>query len=259
MVEMQQEYFFSGKETARREAFENVWTNDLNNVFADLAEYYDSANHVASLGCLNRFRSKFISTIDIEPGNRVLDVCTGTHAVSISLWQKCPEIEIHAIDRSAEMLKVGAERAQKQGAKIQSLLGDAHELPFPDDHFDVVTLQYASRHLKVMQAFSEIRRVLKPGGHFYHCDMLRPDSKLVEKAYYLYLKACLKATACVFKSSQTALNSRQYFMDALEMFYSARELSQLLEELGFTSVKHQSIFGGMVAFHKAENPQAAIT
>jgi demethylmenaquinone methyltransferase/2-methoxy-6-polyprenyl-1,4-benzoquinol methylase len=254
MVEMQQDLFFSGKETARREAFEKVWTHDLNEVFADLAEYYDSANHVASLGCLNWFRSRFISTVKLEPGQRVLDVCTGTHAVSIAMLQKCPEIEIHAIDRSAEMLQVGSQMARKNGLQIQSLLGDAHNLPFPDNHFDVVTLQYASRHLKVLQAFSEIRRVLKPGGKFYHCDMLRPDSRVVEKAYYLYLKACLKATACVFKSSQTALNSRKYFMEALEMFYSARELTKLLSELGFRSVQHESVFGGMVAFHKAEKP-----
>jgi SAM-dependent methyltransferase len=59
----------------------------------------------------------------------------------------------------------------------------SHVLPFPDNHFDVVTLQYASRHLRVDRVFGEILRVLKPGGRFHHCDMLRPGNPLMERLY----------------------------------------------------------------------------
>lgn len=249
-----QDYFFSGKESARKEAFEHVWSNDLNDIFADLAEYYDKANFVASLGLMDWFHSRFIDTIDLTDAHQVLDVCTGTHAVSMALLKRKPDLEIHAIDRSTAMLKVGAKLAKKEGMIIQSLQGDAHELPFPDNHFDIVTLQFASRHLRIMRAFDEIKRVLKPGGYFYHCDMLRPNNKLVEFAYYTFLKASLTATACVFSSTKTALNSRNYFLNVLKMFYSAPELSQLLDELGFDSICHKSIFGGMLGFHKAMKP-----
>ena len=222
MVEMQQDYFFSGKESARKEAFEHVWSHDLNDIFADLAEYYDKANFVASLGLMDWFHARFIDTIDLANAHNVLDVCTGTHAVSMALLKRKPDLEIHAIDRSAAMLKVGAEMASKEGLTIRSLQGDAHELPFPDNHFDVVTVQFASRHLRVLRAFGEIKRVLKPGGCFYHCDMLRPSNKLVEHAYYTFLKASLTATACVFGSTETALNSRKYFLNVLKMFIQPR-------------------------------------
>jgi demethylmenaquinone methyltransferase/2-methoxy-6-polyprenyl-1,4-benzoquinol methylase len=254
MVELQQDYFFSGKESARKEAFEHVWSHDLNDIFADLADYYDKANWVASLGLMDWFHARFIDTIDLTNTHNVLDVCTGTHAVSMALLKRKPDLEIHAIDRSAAMLKVGAEMASKEGMTIRSLQGDAHELPFPDNHFDVVTVQFASRHLRVLRAFGEIKRVLKPGGCFYHCDMLRPGNKLVEHAYYTFLKASLTATACVFGSTETALNSRKYFLNVLKMFYSAQELSQLLGELGFESIDHRSVFGGMLGFHKAMKP-----
>ncbi|MDK1024075.1 MAG: class I SAM-dependent methyltransferase [Gammaproteobacteria bacterium] len=254
MVEMQQDYFFSGRESARKEAFEHVWSNDLNDIFADLAEYYDQANFVASLGLMNWFHSRFIATFDLTNAHKVLDVCTGTHAVSRALLRQKPDLEIHAIDRSAAMLKVGAELAKKEGVTIRSLQGDAHELPFPDNHFDIVTLQFASRHLRIMHAFDEIKRVLKPGGYFYHCDMLRPDNKLVQHAYYTFLKASLTATACIFGSTETALKSRKYFLNVLKMFYSAPELSQLFGELGFDAISHKSVFGGMLGFHKAMKP-----
>ena len=223
MVEIQQDYLFARRESARREAFENVWSNDRNDIFADMAEYYDQARFGASLGLINWFHCRFIDPFYRRTARNVLDVCTGTHAVSMALLKKKPDLEIHAIDRSAAMLKVGAEMAGKEGMKIRSLQGDAHDLPFPDNHFDIVTLQFASRHLRVMQAFDEIKRVLKPGGYFYHCDMLRPESKLVEKAYYTFLKASLTATACVFGSPETALNSRTDFLNGLKNFYAPTE------------------------------------
>ena len=129
-----------------------------------------------------------------------------------------------------------------------------HRLPFPDNHFDVVTLQFASRHLRVKQVFGEILRVLKPGGHFYHCDMLRPANPMVEKLYYSYLRFCLTFTAVVFRSGPPALNCRKYFIEALEMFYSADELATVLRELGYRDVRVRTLFAGMLAFHASAKP-----
>jgi len=135
--------------------------------------------------------------------------------------------------------------------RIDSVIGDVHRLPYPDNHFDVVTLQYASRHLRIMDVAKEIQRVLKPGGHFHHSDMLRPGNKLVERLYYIYLRACLTFTAVIFRSGIAALNCRDYFISTLRMFYSADEFSQLLRQLGYQDVSSKTLLGGMVGFHKA--------
>jgi demethylmenaquinone methyltransferase/2-methoxy-6-polyprenyl-1,4-benzoquinol methylase len=242
---------FLGQEQAREARFSHVWSNELNTVFADVARYYDRANNVASLGFWNYFRSQFLSIIDVKPGERVLDVCAGTNAVGIALLEREPTLRVNAIDRSSHMQAVGRERATARGFHITSTIGDVHRLPFPDNHFDAVTLQFASRHLRVTEVFSEIRRVLKPGGRFYHSDMLRPGSKFVEVAYYAYLRFCLAFTALVFRSGRAALNCKQYFIHALRMFYSAEELKTLLTELGYTDVTYKSVFGGMLGFHRA--------
>ena len=252
---MNQQYI--AMEQAREQAFDLIWSQEINEVFADVARYYDRANVFATLGLLNHLRDRFLATIDIQPQQRVLDVCAGTNVIGIGLLKRQPTLDVFAVDRSAAMQEVGRASARRQGFEIKSTICDVHELPFPDNHFDVVTLQWATRHLRVIEVFSEINRVLKPGGHFYHCDMLRPANKMIENVYCLYLKACVSVISAAFKSGSAALNCRKYFVDAIRMFYSTEELSHLLADLGYTDIKGTAVLGGTVGFHKARKPLPA--
>ncbi|MEX2241351.1 MAG: class I SAM-dependent methyltransferase [Burkholderiales bacterium] len=244
------------REIAREVRFNTVWTQELNDVFADVAPYYDRANYIASLGLWGWFLRQFMATVDIKPGERVLDVCAGTNAVGIALLEREPTLEVHAIDRSAAMQEVGRRSAEAKGFRIRSLIDDVHTLPYPDNTFDLVTLQFASRHLRIRRVAEEIRRVLKPGGRFYHCDMLRPGNRTVERLYYAYLRFCLWFTGFLFRSGPAALNCKEYFIQALQMFYSAQELSDMLEDVGFRDVTAKTVFSGMLGFHRAVKPPA---
>lgn len=244
--------YFSGREQARKKAFSRIWGNELHAVFRDVAPYYDVASNVASLGMCKTWRHRFLAAVDVKAGDAVLDVCAGTNAVGIGLLKRQPGARITAIDRSEAMQTVGQQLARESGVAIKSVVGDAHHLPFPDDSFDVATLQWASRHLQIVDVFSEIRRVLKPGGSFYHCDMLRPENQAVQLLYSTYLKGCVSATALIFGSGAEAWSCRDYFVEAVELFYSSREITELLEHVGFTSVTAQNAMGGIMAIHRAK-------
>ncbi len=241
-------------ESAREKAFQSIWNNDIDAVFSDVAEYYDRANVYATLGLIETLRQRFLSTMDIQPGARALDVCAGTNVIGIDLLKKQPDLEVWAVDRSKAMQRVGGRFAEGQGLRIRSVICDVHELPFPDNHFDVVTLQWATRHLRALKVFSEIHRVLKPGGHFYHCDMLRPHVKLVENLYCFYLKICLALVSRAFGSGSAAMRCRRYFVDAIRMFYSVEELSRALSGVGFSEVVGRPVLAGTVGFHAARKP-----
>jgi demethylmenaquinone methyltransferase/2-methoxy-6-polyprenyl-1,4-benzoquinol methylase len=243
---------YSQRELARESAFQTIWNEDIPDVFADVAKYYDRANFCATLGLIDWLRQRFISTMVIEPNYQVLDVCAGTNAIGIDLLKREPRLEVYAVDRSAAMQQVGRELAENQGFRIKSTICDVHQLPYPDNHFDIVTLQWATRHVRAVRVFSEVRRVLKPGGYFYHCDMLRPGNRLVEQLYYMYLKVCLKLVSRAFGSASAALRCRKYFVDAIRMFYVTEELTQLLSELRFSNVVGRSLLAGAVGFHKAQ-------
>jgi len=242
---------YAEREFARESAFQGIWRDDINEVFADVAKYYDRANVYATLGLIDGLRQRFLSTMQLEPNYRVLDVCAGTNVIGIDLLKRQPTLDVHAIDRSEAMQQVGQQLAAKHGFRIHSTISDVHELPFPDNHFDMVTLQWATRHIRAIKVFSEIHRVLKPGGHFYHCDMLRPANKLVEQIYYMYLKAIMALIPRAFGSGSAAFRCREYFVNAIRLFYSTEELSHVLTELQFSDVVGRSVLAGTVGFHKA--------
>ena len=242
---------FLDREIIRKQKFEGIWANKLDDVFSDVAAYYDRINIIASLGLLNRWRRHFVSTIDISPGQKVLDVCAGTNVIGRALLSREPSLDVHAIDKSIAMQEVGQRLAHEKGFTIKSTISDVHHLPFPDNYFDIVTLQWASRHLQIVNVFSEICRVLKPGGHFYHCDMLRPKEKVVAEIYYAYLSISVPILAFIFRSSPAALACKNYFIEAIRMFYSSEELSELLSKIGYSNISRKDILGGMVGLHKA--------
>lgn len=243
--------WFSAREWTRKREFGGVWSNELHAVFRDVAPYYDIASDVASFGLYSRWRRRFVSSIELRPGDEVLDICAGTNAIGLGLLHREPEARVCGMDKSVAMQQVGRRTAQSQGFEIESVIGDVHQLPFPDGSFDIVTLGWASRHLAIVDVLSEIKRVLRPGGAFHHCDMLRPRDPVVEGLYCAYVKACVTFTALAFRAGPEAWRCRDYFVRALRRFYSAEEFTELLSQIGFADISCWRAPGGVVAFHKA--------
>jgi demethylmenaquinone methyltransferase/2-methoxy-6-polyprenyl-1,4-benzoquinol methylase len=244
---------FDQREKHRHSLFSHTWGELIPKVFEDVPKYYRPGNIVASLGLWELWVWQFVRTIKLKPGYKVLDVCAGTNDIGIRLLRKQPDISVTAIDRSKEMQEEGRNRARKYGVHIESVLHDVHELPFPDNSFDIVTLQAASRHLQLGKILPEILRVLKPGGDFYHCDMLKPSNRIVEWFYLRFLRLSVAWTALIFGSTEASRKCGDYFKDAITNFYTPEELSEVFRLVGFTSVIcEKSIWGGMVGYHKSK-------
>jgi|SRR5208282_1245441 len=99
------------------------------------------------------------------PGMRVLDLASGTGEPGISLALRvCPKGSVTALDQSAELLEIAAERARnKKLVNFTTEQADAHQLPFADHSFDLATCRFGVMFFSDAQrALAELRRVLKP-------------------------------------------------------------------------------------------------
>lgn len=249
---------FLRKEHVRSHLFRDTWQNLIPEVFRDVPTYYDRGNAVASLGHCSRWSNTFAAAIrrHLPPGARLLDVCSGTHDIPLRLLASDPTLHIDAVDRSEHMIAEGQRRAGERKLTIHARVCDAHVLPFADNSFDAVTLQFASRHLEIIRAFKEIHRVLKPGGIFCHNDMLRPSSKIVEIPYLIYLRFSVWFTAMIFGSSAESKKCVGYFASSIRHFYTPGELAALLKGVGFADIESGDFLTGALAYHVVRKPQS---
>jgi ubiquinone/menaquinone biosynthesis C-methylase UbiE len=103
----------------------------------------------------------------VEPGMEVLDIACGTGEPAISIASLLQnQGRVVGVDISPEPLKLAEERArQRDLTNIEFHLADAHQLPFPNQSFDRITSRLGVMFLSDLpRAFSEMHRVLRPGG-----------------------------------------------------------------------------------------------
>ena len=161
---------------------------DARRVFVGIASSYDRVGAFLSLGQDPRWRRALVDAVRAEPGDRVLDVATGTALVALELRRRWA-CRVVGLDRSGEMLAVAARRDGGHGALVCSA---AERLPFPDDSFDHLTFTYLLRYVDDPPAvLRELVRVLRPGGRLVALDFGVPPNGALRALWRLYTRVAL--------------------------------------------------------------------
>jgi demethylmenaquinone methyltransferase / 2-methoxy-6-polyprenyl-1,4-benzoquinol methylase len=164
-------------------------------LFAGLPSRYDRAGAVMSFGQDPRWRRAMIAAVDPQPGERILDVATGTGMVAFGLADR--GAEVIGVDQSEDMLAGAfaklAARPDLAG-RMQFVLGQAEQLPFADGEFDGLTFTYLLRYVDdVAATLAELARVVRPGGRIGMVEFGVPRRPVLRGLWRVYTRFGLPA------------------------------------------------------------------
>jgi demethylmenaquinone methyltransferase/2-methoxy-6-polyprenyl-1,4-benzoquinol methylase len=163
-------------------------------LFAGLPRRYDLAGALLSFGQDPRWRRAMVSKVESRPGERVLDVATGTGMVATALVRRYG-CSVVGLDQSPEMLSGAQAKLDADpelAAHIELMRGQAESLPFAEGHFDHLTFTYLIRYVEDPGAtLSELARVVRPGGRIASLEFMLPPNPVARSLWHAYTRAVM--------------------------------------------------------------------
>ena len=162
--------------------------------------------------------------------------------------------EVVLADINASMLKVGRDKLLDSGVagNVSFVQADAEKLPFPDNHFDVVTIAFGLRNVTHKdEAIRSMLRVLKPGGRLLVLEFSKPTNGLLSKAYDAYSFSLLPLMGKLITNDA---DSYRYLAESIRMHPDQQTLKGMMEAAGFARCQVYNLTGGIVAVHRGFRP-----
>jgi len=219
-------------------------------LFSGLPRRYDALSAALSFWQDPRWRRELVRACAPAPGDRVLDVATGTGMVAaeLLLQQDCSVV---GIDQSPEMLAGARERfAGFPSSRVTLVQGQAESLPFEDASFDDLTFTYLLRYVDDPAAtMRELARVLRPGGRIASLEFGVPPWPPARAAWRLYTAVGLPALGRI--DSREWAQVGRFLGPSIRNFYERHPVDRIVgywEAAGLTGVRvrRMSLGGGIV-------------
>ena len=220
-------------------------------VFHSVASKYDVMNDFMSMGVHRLWKKYTIETSGVRPGHRVLDLAGGTGDLAKQFSKKVgAKGQVVLSDINASMLAEGRSRMIDAGVSnnMEFVQANAECLPFPDNHFNLVTIAFGLRNVTDKDAaLRSILRVLKPGGRLLVLEFSRPTNPVIRKIYDEY---SFNVIPKVGKAVTGDAESYQYLVESIRMHPDQETLKDMLLNAGFDQADYINLTNGVVAIHR---------
>lgn len=219
----------------------------VRDMFDAIAPRYDLVNRIMTFRLDTRWRRKAVHTLDLPAGSRVLDLASGTGDLCRDL--KRVGLRPVSVDLSYGMLaadRSGAPRAQ----------ADILRLPMPDASVDGVTCGFALRNLVDLDAFfTELARVVRPGGRIALLDVGVPRNRLIRFGNGIYFGKVVPKIGGLLSDPA----AYRYLPRSVAYLPAPSAMVASLHRVGFGDARHRHLSGGITQLLDATRDASQIS
>lgn len=235
-------------------------------MFDGIAHSYDLLNDLMTAGLHHRWRELGVLVAQVGPGSSALDVCCGTGDFAFALRRAVGrEGRVVGVDVSEKMLEVAREKSGRNQLYVEFMTGDVLSLPFLDGErggaevaeraggeraaygFDACTAGFGIRNVTdIVQAFSEMRRVCRPGGKVVCLEITQARIPVFKQFYDLWFDHAVPRLGKLAARDDFAYS---YLPASVRRFPGPEELRDLMKEAGLKNVRYEILAGGIIALH----------
>jgi demethylmenaquinone methyltransferase/2-methoxy-6-polyprenyl-1,4-benzoquinol methylase len=222
----------------------------IQNLFSRIALKYDRINHIISFGQDKHWRVRALEMTKLSPGERLLDVATGTGDIAILAKEVIPGINVVGTDLTQEMLDQAKIKAREQ--PLSWVLGDGTALSFISNSFDAVISAFMMRNVPdVAQALNEQMRVVRPGGKVVCLEMTWPQRFPIKWLFKFYFYTLPPILGILISGDREAYT---YLPRSVEKFLTIAEMAAVMSDIGLTQVEYRKLMLGTIAIHTGVKP-----
>ncbi len=225
-------------------------TGEIPRMFSRIAGRYDLANRVLS-GTLDRsWRRRLVRLAKPRPGERLLDVGTGTGDLLIEFHRREPALSLWGLDLAGGMLAVCREKLHRLQIEAVLVEGDALQMPFASGAFDIVTIAFGLRNLPDRgRGLEEMVERLRPGGRLLVLEFSLPQRRWVRAPYRFYLNEVVPRVGGWLTGDRPAY---EYLCRTIQAFPTPQEIVGSLEGAGLRNVLYEALSGGIAWLYRGD-------
>jgi demethylmenaquinone methyltransferase/2-methoxy-6-polyprenyl-1,4-benzoquinol methylase len=212
-------------------------------MFDRIAGIYDRLNSVMTAGLHHSWRRRAADLAAVGPGDRVLDIATGTGDLAVELATRvAPGGEVIGTDFSERMLEL----ARAKDPSIRFERGDALALSYREDEFDAATVGFGARNYSDFErGLREMIRVVKPGGRVVILEMTTPQRPPLSTFFELWFDRVVP----VLGRFAGDADAYSYLPSSVRRWPGPAELAAVMDRCGLHDIRYLLTAGGIIALH----------
>ena len=217
-------------------------------MFDRIAGLYDRMNTVMTAGLHHEWRRRAADLAALAPGDRALDVATGTGDLALELVGRVgSEGEVVAGDFSERMLEIARAKAAARGAaNVRFETANALALPYADGEFAAATVGFGARNFADLdRGMAEMARVVRPGGRVVVLEATTPQRPPLSTFFGLWFDRVIPLLGKLAGNPE----AYEYLPNSVRRFPAPEALAGVLHRAGLHSIRYYLTAGGIITLH----------